>query len=182
MSDPIPLRPGLASAPDEQLVARLRAGDETAFTAIVERHARQLTGYARRLLAGSGIDPEDLVQEAFVRAYLALGRDDRPMALRAWLHCVVRNCVLDELRRRTIVVVEDSATAASETPDAVEAREALTAIFDALAELPIRQRQALVLRVLDDRPYAWIARELDTSLPGVKALISRARRGLRAAA
>ncbi|MCW2966819.1 MAG: sigma-70 family polymerase sigma factor, partial [Solirubrobacteraceae bacterium] len=59
-------------ATDEELVRRLRAGDEAAFAAIVGRYGRRLEAHARRTLSGRGHDAEDVVQEAFVRAHRAL--------------------------------------------------------------------------------------------------------------
>lgn len=164
---------------DEVLVARLRDGDEAAFTAIVQRYERPLNAYARRLVAGSSIDPEDIVQEALARAYRALLRDRRPMALRAWLHCIVRNCALDEQRRRVAVPAILELRSTRSPADDAEARETFAELLHELAGLPARQRQALLLCVLEDRPYAWIAAELGVSVSAVKALISRARQTLR---
>jgi RNA polymerase sigma-70 factor (ECF subfamily) len=168
-------------ATDAELVRRLRAGDEAAFAAIVGRYRRRLEAHARRTLAGRGHDAEDVVQEAFVRAYRALKRDERDMALGSWLHCIVRNCALDVRRRDAGWSFEEHRQADSSPIDEVQQREALAAVLGAVAALPQRQRDALVLRVIHGRPYTWIAEELDTSLPAVKGLIARARRTLRAA-
>lgn len=165
---------------DDVLVARLREGDDAAFTAIVQRYERQLNSYARRLVVGSCTDPEDIVQEALARAYRALPRDRRPMALRAWLHCIVRNCALDERRRRVAIPAIVELRSTRSPADDAEAREMFAELLRELAGLPARQRQALLLCVLEDRPYAWIAVELGVSVSAVKALISRARQTLRA--
>ena len=93
----------LTSLSDDQLVLRFRSGDEAAFSEIHRRFRSALTAFARRMLHASGHDPEDIVQDAFIRAYRGLRVTDRPMALRPWLYMIVRNRALDELRtpRRT---------------------------------------------------------------------------------
>src|SRR4051812_29864649 len=88
----------LISLSDDDLVARFRAGDDAAFTEIHRRFRSQLVAFARRMLRGSGHDAEDVVQDAFIRAYRGLRVTDRAMALRPWLYMIVRNRALDELR------------------------------------------------------------------------------------
>src|SRR5512133_2726593 len=78
------------AASDEQLVARVRAGDDRAFDAIHARYEQRLTGYARQMLGGAHHDAEEIVQDAFVRALAALRADSRDMALKPWLFTIVR--------------------------------------------------------------------------------------------
>lgn len=166
---------------DKELVRRVRAGDQAAFAAVVRRYEQRLTAHARRTLAAGSADAEDVVQEAFARAHRALCRDERDIALCAWLHRIVRNGAIDA-RRRERAQARGELPAPGRCPaDAAEEREALAALLAALAALPERQRDALVMRVIHGRPYTQIAHELETSLPAVKGLISRARRSLRAA-
>ncbi|MCW2990809.1 MAG: polymerase sigma factor [Solirubrobacterales bacterium] len=147
---------------------------------IVARYRQPLVVAARRLLGKTGGDPEDVVQEAFLRAFLALSRDRRPMALRSWLHCVVRNCAIDELRRVRAAALEEERGTGDETVRCAESRSQMSVLLAAMMRLPERQREALVLTVIRDQSYAAVADELGLSISAVKALISRARRGLRA--
>ncbi len=174
----------MAAAPtDDDLVARVRLHDDAAFSLIVARHQQSLIAHARQLLGPAGGDPRDIVQEALVRAFVALPRDDRPMALRPWLHCIVRNCALDALRRPHLVLCDpDDLPAPRPQPDAREVRELLAELLADLVSLPDRQRRALLLCVLADRSHASIAEELGTSVPAIKSLIARARVTLRQAA
>ena len=83
---------------DDELVVRFRNGDDAAFSEMHRRYRSALTAFARRMLQGSGHDADDVVQEAFIRAYRGLRVTDRAMALRPWLYMIVRNRALDELR------------------------------------------------------------------------------------
>src|SRR5918999_5069247 len=126
---------------DEQLVARLRAGDEAAFTEIHDRYRRPLLAYARRVLAGaSGQDPEDVVQDVFTAAHRALLADERPVALRPWLYRLTRNRCIDVVRRvhhRDVELTDNDHADAHADPFAkVMRRETLHALVVDIAGLP----------------------------------------------
>jgi RNA polymerase sigma factor (sigma-70 family) len=172
---------------DEELVARFRRGDEAAFAAIHDRYREPLVGFARRMLRGTGQDPEDVVQDAFLRAHAALRATDRPMALRAWLHTVVRNRALDGLRTlasRPAPLDEGPAPQARGADPAAraEAREELRRVVADIGRLPERQRLALVHRELGGEGHEELAARLQTSVLGTKSLLIRARTHLRASA
>src|SRR5215471_15144960 len=79
---------------DEQLVMMFRDGNDDAFRVIHDRYRPRMFAYTRQMLAGAGQDPEDAVQEIFMRAYYALRANDRELALRAWLYRIAHNrCV-----------------------------------------------------------------------------------------
>src|ERR1044072_2606203 len=88
----------LSTLTDDELVLRFRNGHDAAFSEIHRLFRAALTAFARRMLHGSGHDPEDVIQDAFIRAYRGLRVTDRPMALRPWLYMIVRNRALDTLR------------------------------------------------------------------------------------
>src|SRR4051812_38039846 len=91
--------PRAGSASDEALVVAARTGSDAAFTAIVQRYEPQLMAYARQVLGGRHHDAEECVQDAFVRALRAMRNGDAEIALRPWLHAIVRNRCLDQLRK-----------------------------------------------------------------------------------
>jgi RNA polymerase sigma factor (sigma-70 family) len=178
----VPGRPALS---DERLIAVLRAGDARAFDAIGERYRPRLVRFAKRVLGGQDRVAEDVVQEALLRAYRALLRDDRPIDLRPWLYRLVRNCCLDELSRvRTdtvdLAVAGESVAAPvhQEPAVAAERRARLRELLGDLAVLPESQRHALVRRELDGVSHAQLADELGLSEPAVRSLVHRARVGL----
>ena len=170
---------------DAALVARVRAGDQAAFAAIVTEHTPRLLAHARRIVGGHH-DAEDVVQEAFVNAHRALLRDERDVQLAAWLHAIVRNRALDRLRQARPQAPLDTAilripAARTREPDqALEQRETLGAVLAGIRALPDRQRQALVEHALEGMPHAVIARRLGVSEAGSKTLLHRARAGVRA--
>jgi RNA polymerase sigma factor (sigma-70 family) len=171
---------------DEHLVALFRAGREDAFEAIHERHHRRLHAAARRALSASGGDAEGIVQEAFLRAHRALGEDDRPVELKPWLHRVVRNLCIDELRRNRLPTAEledgDRAGAGEDVFSTLSRRHELRRLIDDLADLPEQQRAALLMRELDGLSHEDVASALDVTPAASRQLVKRARSGLVAAA
>ncbi len=171
------------AASDEQLVARVRAGDDRAFDAVHARYQQRLTGYARQMLGGAHHDAEEVVQDAFVRALAALRADDREMALKPWLYTIVRNRALDVLRRpvRTTDLELHAPMlhdASADPHDRVTRAEDLRNLVGELKRLPERQRTALVLHEMGGVSHQAIGRRLNVSVGGSKALVSRARSGL----
>ena len=89
------LGPALRTQPDRRLVTLVREGYETAFEEIVRRYGRPLSRYAASIVGGRS---EDVTQDAFSKALLALRRDDAEIELRPWLFRIVRNTALNDLR------------------------------------------------------------------------------------
>src|SRR3954469_14981273 len=166
---------------DERLVALVRSGSDAAFGAIHDRYRDRLVAFARRLLAGTGYDAEDVVQDAFIRALHGLRTTDTEMHLRPWLYMIVRNRAMDDLRRPARVAaelddVEHLAPARDADPAARAAeREQLREIVAEMQRLPERQKLALVMRELDGASHVQMAERLGTSIPATKSLLVRAR-------
>jgi RNA polymerase sigma-70 factor (ECF subfamily) len=169
---------------DAVLVRDLRAGDDRAFTLLVQRHEQALVAYARQLLGGAHHDAEECVQDGFVRALAFLRtRTDREIALKPWLYTIVRNACLDRLRQphRTVALEGLQSVLADRAGDPHEAagrREQFRVVVGALHDLPARQRVALVMRELEGRPHEELAATLGVSVGATKALVCRARQGL----
>ena len=89
----------LALRSDTALVERVRAGDESAFEVLYERHVAGVLGYCRHML-GSPQEAEDVVQQAFVSAHRAMRRDSREIAFKPWLYTIARNRCVSVLRAR----------------------------------------------------------------------------------
>src|ERR1700761_9085789 len=83
----------------EGYLSGARRGDRAAFQALVERHARGLYRLAWRI-TGNGNDAEDVVQEAFLKAWKQLSRFDGRASFGTWLHRICTNCALDQVRAR----------------------------------------------------------------------------------
>ena len=169
----------LSTQSDSRLVDLVRAGYEPAFEAIVDRYRRPLLRYARRLLPAERA--EDVVQLAFVNAYEAIRRDSRELDLRPWLYRIAHNAALNALRDRGLHHAElaDDWDGVERPEQAVERREGLRDVVDAVQALPERQRDAIVLRELEGRSYEEIAGTLGVTDGAVRQLLNRARTTLR---
>jgi RNA polymerase sigma-70 factor, ECF subfamily len=179
--------------------------DETTFSALFERHRRELLAHCYRML-GSFADAEDLVQETFARAWRARARFAREgrWSFRAWLYRIATNACLDHTARRGPRVLPidiapaadpegDLPPVAADVPwlepfpdrladphEAAVARETLEIAFvAAIQHLPPRQRAALILRDVAGFSARETATLLGTSVPAVNSGLQRARRRLR---
>lgn len=168
---------------DAALARRIAAGDESAFAALDERHRRPLARYARTLLR-SEHDAEDVVQDVLIRAHAALRAGDGPQELRPWLYRVTRNRAIDHVRRARCgdTALEDEAAAIADRradPEAVlRRRESVRQLVDDLADLPLRQRTALLARELDGETPEDVAASLGVSVAAAQMLATRARENL----
>jgi RNA polymerase sigma factor (sigma-70 family) len=179
------MRPRVMPAEDEQLVAAHRAGHHEAFDAIVRRHRAALERFAARLLGPDRpVGPEDVVQDCLLVAHTALRRDERDVRLRAWLHALVRNRCLDELRRERPVAFDPLdpsahvASTARATHDLVAGKLRFAELVSDVANLPTRQRHALLRREIDGLSHDQLAVEMHISVQASKNLVARARENL----
>jgi RNA polymerase sigma-70 factor, ECF subfamily len=189
---------------DEEL-RRARAGDDAAFTRLVEPLRRELHAHCYRML-GSSHDADDALQDALVRAWQALGRFEGRSSLRKWLYTVATNTCLDTAARRgkrampidlgpssdhTVVddapltdvswlgLYPDSGLASGPArPEArYEQREAVELAFvAAMQHLPGNQRAALLLFEVLGFSAAEIAEMMQTSTASVNSALQRARK------
>ena len=175
-------RPVLSTQSDERLVDLVRAGSDPAFEAIVERYRQVLMRYVSRLLPPERA--EDVVQQAFVKAYEAMHRDEAELNLRPWLYRIAHNGALNALRDRSLAHAElDERIDGVERPDqAFERTLGLRKLVVAVQALPERQRSAILLRELEGRSYEEIAAALGVTDGAVRQLLNRARNALRGAA
>jgi RNA polymerase sigma-70 factor (TIGR02960 family) len=179
---------------DTGVIAAVRAGDQSAFAALVERHRRELHVHCYRML-GSFDEAEDLVQETFLRAWRRRDTLDRGSYLRAWLHRIATNACLDTLRRSSRRVstlssfaevpwlqpypdqLLDAVAPSEEEPDAVVVeKETIELAYLALIQLlPPRQRAVLILRDVLGWSAAETAALLKISVAAANSALQRAR-------
>jgi RNA polymerase sigma-70 factor (ECF subfamily) len=171
-------------ADDDLLIARVAAGDRSAFDALYERYSSAVFGLAIKVLRDREA-AEEAVQEIFWRVWKRAASFDRSRAFAPWLFGIAHNYCIDELRRRKVrpqAVYEDDdhpilSEIASETDigaDAVlaEQRDVVRAALD---QLPAEQRQALMLAYFGGLTQQEIATQLGNPLGTVK---TRMRLGL----
>jgi RNA polymerase sigma factor (sigma-70 family) len=176
----------LAAQSDERLAELARAGSEPAFEAIVSRYRLTLVKYCRGLMAEDRA--EDVVQQAFVNAYMAFGRGERVLKLRPWLYRIAHNTALNALRDRSLrddelsdqIDVRRGAGAALGPHRAAEVGQDVRRVLGAVQALPGHQRDAILLRELEGRSHDEIATQLGVTGGAVRQLLFRARTSLRA--
>jgi RNA polymerase sigma factor (sigma-70 family) len=172
------LGPALRAQPDRRLVEMVRRGYDAAFEEIVRRYRRPLDRFAAAIV---GPCSEDVTQDAFSKALLALRGSEAEIELRPWLYRIVRNTALNDLRDRAPATAELSEalpggrSAAAEA----EAREELRDLMGRLRALPEPQRAALVMRELEGLSHEEIAAALGVSGGAARQAIYRARAALR---
>lgn len=169
--------------PDAELVARVGERDPAAVRTLVARKLPRLLALATRLL-GDRMEAEDVAQEAFVRVWKqAPGWRTGEAKFDTWLHRVALNLCYDRLRghREEPVEVMPETPDPGPTPDArLESRARDARVRAALAALPARQREALVLNYYQELSNLEAAALMGISVDALESLLARARRGLRA--
>jgi RNA polymerase sigma-70 factor (ECF subfamily) len=172
---------------DAELVDKCRSGDREAWEIIVRRRHSRIYNLAYRF-TGRFDEAEDLTQEVFLKVYRTL-HSYRPEsgALETWIVRVARNHFIDHYRkhkteRTHTSVLEDhhegavSPTVRVETPgQALDRKEAAARVHRLLALLPEDQREAVILRDLEELTYEEIAEHLELPIGTVKSRINRGR-------
>src|SRR5215218_10016507 len=156
--------------PERRLRSRAARGSDAVFAAVYERHHQALYRYCRSIVQNDQ-DAQDALQNAFTRAFAALQTEQRDFDLRPWLFRIAHNEAITVLRQRR-------GTAVLDDDDRVAEREEVRLLGADLADLPERQRAALVLRELNGLSHEEIGRILDLSPSGVKQALFDARTAL----
>ena len=171
-----------ADAADAALAAWAADGDRRAFEEIVLRHGAFALRVATRMLRNTAT-AEDVVQEAFVRAWSQVGRYDGARGrFSTWLYRIVANLCIDQRRRtRTESLPEDfdPVDPAADIPQRLEDDERQADLAKALAALPDRQRAAMTLVYDEGLSGAETAKALGVSVKAVERLLARGRAFLR---
>ena len=181
----------MAKDTDKELVKRVQKGDKAAFDLLFTRYQHKIFGLVSRFIR----DPEeieDVVQEAFIKAYRALPRFRGDSAFYTWLYRIAINTAKNQLvakSRRPPDVDVDAEDAEfmdggdslreSENPENALARDQLeAAIDDAIRNLPDDLRSAVTLREFDGLSYEQIAEVMDCPVGTVRSRIFRAREAI----
>jgi len=165
------------------LVLRVRSGDTRAFEHLMRRHERLVLGTALRLL-GHQEDAQDAAQEVFLRLFKYAGSLDPDKPLLPWLYRVTVNVCRDATERRQATArfiaadeqIEDRGGAVDRSAeDALILGERKRVLRQALAELPDRERLALVLRDIEGLDTHEVAVMLGTSDVTIRTQVCRGR-------
>jgi RNA polymerase sigma-70 factor (ECF subfamily) len=193
------------AAPADPATQRTAPGRSADLEVLLERHRRELTAYAYRML-GSAFEAEDAVQETMLRAWRSFDRFEGRAALRSWLYRIATNVCLDMLSGRErrarpmdlgparsadsplgdplpevtwIEPIPDGRVLQGDPAELAESRETIRlALVAALQHLPPRQRAVLILREVLRWRAAEVAELLDTTVASVNSALQRARSAL----
>jgi RNA polymerase sigma-70 factor (ECF subfamily) len=182
---------------DAQLVGRFNAGDESAFTEIMNRHSSRVFAAAISLLHNRA-DAEEIVQDTFVRAHRGFARFRGDCSVATWLHRIAVNLARNRYwyffrRRRSETLsldaqmgedgdsrFSDLVSAAEPDPAQESSRnEFLGAVERCMERLEPSSRRILTMRTILDQSYEEIAADLGINVGTVKSRIARARERLR---
>ena len=170
---------------DSQLIDQTLAGHSAAFGQLVLKYQDRLYNTVFHVL-GNAEDAEDVVQEAFVQAFLKLDTFQRAAAFYTWLYRIAFNAAATHRRRRHATVSMEQVNSAGGPADLgdgpaekVEQAERCRQVRQAIAELHEEYRSVLVLREIDGCCYETISEILDLPLGTVRSRLHRARLHLR---
>jgi len=180
--------------PDAALMLRVKQGDFDAFEELVDKYKQPVMNLVYRTLPDA-TEAEDLAQHVFLQVFKSAHRYEVSAKFTTWLFTIARNLCLNEIRRRSrhpadsldetfannddqpIRQPEDNKTFSP--PDAVMHSELEEKIEEAMAELPEKQRTAILMCRGDEFSYEDIAKVLECSVSATKSLIHRGRETLK---
>ena len=179
-----------ASDTDQQLVQRAQRGDLRAFDLLVLKYQGRIAALVSRYVSDAG-EVEDVTQEAFIKAYRALGKFRGDSAFYTWLYRIAANAAKNHLvakgrRPGADATIEDAEgfdegglLSESASPEALAMGEELADVVEsALKELPDELKAALTLREFDGLSYDEIADVLECPVGTVRSRIFRAREAI----
>lgn len=170
---------------DDELVAAVAGGDESACRLLMARHLPRMVALGRRML-GNHADAEDVAQEVFLRVWTHADRWQPGKAqFGTWLHRVATNLCLDRIRKNRggtedIDAIPEPASEEPGPDRQLEQNQLAARVEAALQHLPERQRAAMALSHYQGLSNTETAEILEVSVEAVESLLSRARRQLRA--
>lgn len=166
---------------DAELLARFSKGDRAAALALTSRLAPVVFAQAFRML-GDRAEAEDVTQESLLRLWKAApGWDATRAKITTWLYRVTSNLCIDCLRKSNRNSGDEVPEVADETPGIdrkLQATARAQALQHALQTLPDRQRQAMILRHIEDLSNPEISDIMEISVEAVESLVSRGKRAL----
>ncbi len=172
---------------DAELMGRVQAGDEAALGVLMERWELPVKSVIARMVLNAR-EAEELAQETFVRVWQQRAKFRAGAEFRPWVFAIAVNLTRNRLRwwrRRPEVALEEwnerseGAAGGEQGASALERKERGVAVRDAIAALPVKLREAIVLFEYEQMSYAEIAVAVGATPKAVETRIARAREALR---
>ena len=190
------------SDPDQRLMHRFQKGDVSAFEVLLHKFQGPVLSLVRRYLGSRSAGVDDVAQEVFIRVFRSKHTYEPKAKVSTWIYRITVNTCLNEIRRLgaeknrrvagfSAVFGDDDGGDSSQialadrvsesAPEQLESAELERRVRDAVDRLPEQQRLAVVLSRYHGLPYDEVAASMDSSVPAVKSLLTRARENLRKA-
>src|SRR6266699_2723934 len=187
------------SPSDEQLVTKCIAGDRRSFDELIKKYQRQAVAVSYRLL-GNSQDALEVTQDAFLKAYSSIKTLQKPGAFGGWLMRIVSNLSLNYRRsrktRQSVPLADVLEPQGGQTTEAhgggsewmstsadpvrgLEGKELGAKLKEALAQLPEKQRLAIVMFTIEEMPQKQVAEALNCSVEAVKWHVFQGRKKLK---
>lgn len=177
-----------SSLEDDKLVEKAIGGDESAYKRLVDKYERALFFHIRKMV-NDREQIEDLVQEAFVKAFDNLNTYSTNYAFSTWLYRIATNHTIDYLRKKKLntLSIDDPVKTKdgkmemqlpdkkAKTDRSIIKKQRQKIVQKAIKDLPKKYRKVIELRHMEEKSYKEIAEVLDSPLGTVKAHIFRAR-------
>ncbi len=181
----------LPDSTDEEIVRRALL-DKEKFSFLITRYEVKLTRYLVRLGVALPEDREDILQNAFIKAYINLNSFDISLSFSSWMYRIAHNEVMNFFRtkrtRPQVILSEDGEALLTElhdetadTTDGAELRLSREILERGLATLNSKYRDVLTLRFFENKSYAQMSDILEVPIGTVSTLVRRAKKALRRA-
>ena len=175
---------------DEE-IARRALSDKEAFALLIGRYEAKLARYLERLGVGAREDREDILQNAFIKAYMNLNSFDPALAFSSWMYRIAHNEAMSFFRAKRArpqiildgagdTLITEFADEGADPAALAESRLSQGELAKALAAVPSAYRDVLTLRFFEGRSYSEISDILEVPIGTVSTLLYRAKRALRA--
>ena len=192
--------PGKGDPSLQELISSAIAGDQSAYTLLMQKHKEGLTLYVQEFIGtlknSDGIielaeEPQDIVQEAFHKAFQALPTYNPQYKFTTWLYNIARNIAIDDTRKRKISIganltpdnLKDIANIGSGIKNSPEDKlissQEYRTLIEMIGSLDEKYRKPAILRFLREYEYNEIAQELNLELNTVKTRLKRAKEMLK---
>ncbi len=186
------VRGGVSEAKvDQLLVERVQKGDKRAFDLLIQKYQHRIVSLVTRYVSDSS-EAQDVAQEAFIKAYRAIGRFRGDSAFYTWLYRIAintaKNWIVAKNRRPPSSDIDavdaeqygmSSRLKETSTPENELLREEIErTVYDTIASLPEDLRTAIMLREMDGMSYEEIATTMECPIGTVRSRIFRAREAI----
>jgi RNA polymerase sigma-70 factor, ECF subfamily len=167
---------------DLELVKQVKAGNKTAFNILVRTHQRGVYAIVFSMLKDH-FSTDDVVQEAFVKAYRHIMSFEGRSSFKSWLYSIAINTAKNALRTASVRQTVDYEDNVFQIPvratDSVEEQQLQTVLAKEIEKLPDKQKLALTLRIFDDLSFEEIAEVMECPYNTAKANFRHAINNLR---